>query len=155
MDILRSALEQGMAHVFGQLQELDRAPSPDAEEVEPGPMVCSTLRIGGDRPGRLSLQVTRRLCVKIVSLLFPGVPANQEAIEDAACELLNMASESTRTLLIQRELNFDVGPPSLVDTDPCVLPPDAIVLRAEHLGETLTLWFTDRTSEEPATTKDG
>ena len=140
-DSYRSALAGGLTHVFRQL--LDVAEERDLPVIETGSdiLVCSALQIRGDWPGRMVLRTTENLCATLISILFPQVPISRMATEDVVCELLNMVSESSRTLLSQRKVSFEVGPPSLVYPIPEILPEDDRIVRLEFLEEPIELWF--------------
>ena len=154
-DSFRNALRSGLDHVFSQLMSIGECRVSSTADADSGALVCCSLPIGGDWPGQVFLRTTNTLCANIVSLLFPDIAVSQDAIEDAACELLNMVAESARTLLSQRNLPFEVGAPSTRHPVSDILPEDKRIVRSVYLDEPIELWFEDDPGAKSAPRKDG
>ncbi len=122
-DRLRDALQGGMDHVRNQIAGMVEERGAPARAAPVDALLSSSLAVAGGWSGRLVLHTNEALCAKLVSLLFAGLPIDAETVRDAACELLNMIAESTRTLLSQEHLEFSVGAPRL-EPAPSALPLD-------------------------------
>ncbi|MFH1531044.1 MAG: chemotaxis protein CheX [Pseudomonadota bacterium] len=154
-DSFRNAMNGGLAHIFSQIQGMVEAQAPPEPAMISNAMLCATLPVEGERPGRLYLCTTEGLCAKLVSLLFEGVPVSREALGDAACELLNMVGESTRTLLSQGNLRISVGVPQLVSPVPNIHPGGEHIVRTESMDEPVHLWFEARPRDVSTPEKEG
>jgi CheY-specific phosphatase CheX len=140
-DAIRSGLIGGVDHVMYQLGLLEEERGPLPVPDVGAEILCSVMQVGGvGGAGRLFLGVRKSLCARLVSLLFPDIPCNTDTLEDAVCELLNMVGESTRTLLSQQQITFDVGVPVLV-TPPPPLPDGDDVVNIDCVGEPVHLWM--------------
>ena len=143
---LRAALAASVANVFSQIEQVS-APGADRSEDYAGEeFVAASISISGDWSGRLVLMATGTCCQRLLMRIYLAENTNQELIQDATCETLNMVAESTRTLVHQAGGQMDLGVLTPVPAPaPDEIPADALGLA--ELGERIYLWL----EEERAT----